>query len=564
MMNPGDIRRIGMKKIYLCATIFICCFGLGFTQSTYKRIAVSKDIEVIRLSEHAYIHVSYAEAPPWGRVASNGMIVVSNGEALLLDTPMNDALTKTLVEWITGSLKARVVGFLANHWHPDCIGGLAYLHSVGIPSYAHQKIIEICQEKKLPMPQHAFVHSLTLRAGKEVVISKYFGAGHTVDNIVSYIPSERILFGGCMVKDITAETLGNIADADLTEWPKTIGNVRAAYPAVRIVVPGHGAAGGAELLTRTAELLAKQTKLSEAKSDPMKKSNTVSPLSSDRPLPSKNPLAREIAAAKVAPGSLRIWWLGQEGFVIKGSRLIVYIDPYLSDYCERVTRGKPNEHIPITKPPLQPGDVDHADVVLCTHDHADHLDPDGIPVIARSSPRARFVVPRCALKTMLRLGVTRDRILTLAGNDSLSVGDLEVRAIPAMHETFDRDPEKGFPFLSYILTLEGKNLFHAGDTIPYEGQVGRAATQRIDVAFLPINGRDDFRHRLSFRGNFTCAEAVAFARAVQSGLTVPMHYDKFSINTGDVNEFTRLARQSGIPYRVMHVGESFVLPETAK
>ena len=307
-----------------------------------------------------------------------------------------------------------------------------------------------------------------------------------------------------------------------------------------------------------------QNKTSGAKSDPMKKPNTASPLASDRGSPSKNPLAREIRAARVAPGSLRVWWIGQEGFVIKSSRQIVYIDPYLSDYCERVTRGKPNEHVLITKPPLQPSDVDHADVVLCTHDHADHLDPDGIPVIARSSPRARFVVPRSALDTMLRLGVARDRILTLAGNDSLSVGDLEVHAIPAMHETFDRDPEKGFPFLSYVLTLEGKNLFHAGDTIPYEGQAARVAAQRIDVAFLPINGRDDFRHKLSFRGNFTCAEAVALAKAVKAGLTVPMHYDKFKINTGDVNEFSRLARQSGIPYRVMHVGESFLFPEPAK
>lgn len=307
-----------------------------------------------------------------------------------------------------------------------------------------------------------------------------------------------------------------------------------------------------------------QNKISGAKSDPMKKPNTVSPLSSDRGSPSKNPLAREIRSAKVAPGSLRIWWIGQEGFVIKSSRQIVYIDPYLSDYCERVTRGKPNEHVLITRPPLHPSDVDHADVVLCTHDHADHLDPDGIPVIARSSPRARFVVPRSALETMLKLGVAADRISTLTGDDDLSIGGLKVRAIPAMHEKFNRDPEKGFPYLSYVLTLEGLNLFHAGDTIPYEGQAARAAGQRIDVAFLPINGRDEFRHKLSFAGNFTCAEAVAFAKAVRAGLTIPMHYDKFKINTGDVNEFSRLARQSGIPFRVMRVGQSIVIPEAAK
>jgi L-ascorbate 6-phosphate lactonase len=275
-----------------------------------------------------------------------------------------------------------------------------------------------------------------------------------------------------------------------------------------------------------------------------------------------NPLAREIVNVKVPPGSARIWWIGQEGFVIKSSRRIIYIDPYLSDYCERITRGQPNEHVLITPPPLKPQDVDHADLVLCTHDHADHIDPEGIPIIAESSPRARFVVPRCARETMLRLGVLRDRIDTLAGDDYLALDDVEVHAVPAMHERFDRDPEKGYPYLSYLLGLEGMSLFHAGDTIPYEGQIERVAAHRIDVAFLPINGRDDFRHRLAFEGNFTCAEAVAFAAAVRAGLTIPMHYDKFTLNTGDVHEFRRLAEEHGLPHRVMRAGESFVFPES--
>jgi L-ascorbate 6-phosphate lactonase len=275
-----------------------------------------------------------------------------------------------------------------------------------------------------------------------------------------------------------------------------------------------------------------------------------------------NLLAQEIIGAIAAPGSLRIWWIGQEGFVVKSPRLVVYIDPYLSGYAERITRGQPNEHVLIDPPPLKPEDVDHADLVFCTHDHADHIDPDGIPVIARRSPQARFVVPRCALETMLRLGVPRDRIQTLAGDDGLSIDGVEVHAVPAMHERFDRDPVNGYPYLSYLIRLEGFNLFHAGDTIPYDGQVRRVAAHRIDLAFVPINGRDDFRHRLAFEGNFTCAEAVAFASDVRAALTVPMHYGKFTLNTGDVNEFRRLAQERGLPHRVMCAGESFVFPES--
>jgi metallo-beta-lactamase class B len=75
--------------------------------------------------------------PGWGRIGSNGLIYTINGEALLFDTPMTDSLTKQLVSWITYSLKVRIVGFVPNYWHDDCMGGLNYINSIGIPSYAN-------------------------------------------------------------------------------------------------------------------------------------------------------------------------------------------------------------------------------------------------------------------------------------------------------------------------------------------------------------------------------------------------------------------------------------------
>jgi L-ascorbate metabolism protein UlaG (beta-lactamase superfamily) len=159
---------------------------------------------------------------------------------------------------------------------------------------------------------------------------------------------------------------------------------------------------------------------------------------------------------------------------------------------------------------------------------------------------------------MLRLGVARDRISTFRGDDGRMVGGVDIHAFPAMHERFDLDQFNGYPYLSYLLTLEGLNLFHAGDTIPYDGQIEKVGRHRIDLAFVPINGRDDFRHALAFEGNFTCEEAVAFAAGVHAGLTIPMHYDKFTLNTADVNDFIRIAQAQGLPHRVMHAGESFL------
>ena len=89
-----------------------------------------------------------------------------------------------------------------------------------------------------------------------------------------------------------------------------------------------------------------------------------------------NRLIKEINNTDVKSGSLNIWWLGQEGYVIKSPDLVIYIDPYLSTYAERITLGKPNEHVRMMKSPILPEDVTNADLVLCTHDHADHIDPE--------------------------------------------------------------------------------------------------------------------------------------------------------------------------------------------
>jgi L-ascorbate metabolism protein UlaG (beta-lactamase superfamily) len=205
----------------------------------------------------------------------------------------------------------------------------------------------------------------------------------------------------------------------------------------------------------------------------------------------------------------------------------------------------------INPAPMKPEEVTHADIVFCTHDHADHIDPESIPVIAAQSSAARFVVPECVRETMRSFGIDDDRIHTMKGDDELLLDDIQVYTVPAKHEEFDQDPQRGYPYLSYVIKIDGMTIFHAGDTIPYDGQVERLKKHKIDLAFLPINGRDDFRHKLDFAGNFTCEEAVQFALNINTGLTVPMHYDMFAINTADINEFRRIADEHNLRYLVM-------------
>ena len=150
----------------------------GFSQNDYKRIKISKDIELIQLSENAYVHVSYSELPNFGRFSSNGLIFINGSEAFLFDTPATDSLTIDLVAWITESMKLKIVGFIPNHWHSDCMGGLGYLHHQKIESYASQVTIDIAKSQNLPIPEHGFKDSLQLQVGDKLIKCYYLGAAH--------------------------------------------------------------------------------------------------------------------------------------------------------------------------------------------------------------------------------------------------------------------------------------------------------------------------------------------------------------------------------------------------
>lgn len=242
-------------KRWIAVSVFCMIIYTGYSKPVYNRITVSKEIELIQLSENAFVHLSWSELPGYGRFPSNGLIFIDQGEAFLFDTPMTDALTQVLVSWITDSLKLKIVGFVPNHWHSDCTGGLGYLQRQQVKSYANKRTIDILRSKNLPIPEVGFKDSLILKLGGKVMECHYLGAAHSMDNIVVWIPSGKLLFAGCMVKSMDSDNLGNAADGDLNAYPITIRSLLQKFPEARMVIPGHGDFGGVELIRHTLSLL---------------------------------------------------------------------------------------------------------------------------------------------------------------------------------------------------------------------------------------------------------------------------------------------------------------------
>ncbi|MDR0306053.1 MAG: subclass B1 metallo-beta-lactamase [Chitinispirillales bacterium] len=243
---------IGLFSLFLLTGYAQFAFG---APSGSTAIRVSDDIELIRLSSNAYIHVSVTEMEGFGKVSSNGLILVDKGKAFLFDTPVTEAQTETLTAFVTDSLHAKIIGFVAGHWHGDCIGGLGYLNKLGVISYANQMTIDIAKERGLPIAKQGFKDSLSLKLNNIQIKCYYLGGGHSTDNIVVWIPSEKILFAGCLVKDMASKGKGNLSDADVREWPQTIKKMIDKFPSSKIVIPGHGQYGGRELLTHTQKIL---------------------------------------------------------------------------------------------------------------------------------------------------------------------------------------------------------------------------------------------------------------------------------------------------------------------
>lgn len=242
-----------MKK-WLVISLMVFLQGQVWAQQIAQRIKVSDDIVLVKLSERTYVHISQSEIPPFGRVSSNGLVFINGKEAFLFDTPVTEEETRTLVDWLKNSMEVEVVGFVPNHWHIDCMGGLAYLQQQHIPSWANQITVDSAKVKGLPVLDHGFTDLLQLKLGDKTIECYYLGPAHATDNIVVWIPSEKILFPGCLVKSMNSRTLGNTADGDLKAYPATIKKVMDKFPEARIVIPGHEPFGGPELLRHTLEL----------------------------------------------------------------------------------------------------------------------------------------------------------------------------------------------------------------------------------------------------------------------------------------------------------------------
>jgi L-ascorbate metabolism protein UlaG (beta-lactamase superfamily) len=243
-------------------------------------------------------------------------------------------------------------------------------------------------------------------------------------------------------------------------------------------------------------------------------------------------LISDIDGLKVGERALAFWGLGQVGVAIKGPEGVLYVDPYLTD-----SDGEGGSLERTFPPPLRPDEVTNADWVLLTHDHIDHTDPDTVLPLSAASPQVRFVAPSTSRDTLVEAGLDAERVVVPEVGKPMEVAGATVTAVPSAHTELEYDPERGYTFLGYVIECNGVTVYHAGDTVVYDGLMETLSAWNIDVAFVPINGRDFFRTAQNIIGNTDFREAAQLAETLDFGLIVPTHYDLFAFNGADPGHF---------------------------
>jgi L-ascorbate metabolism protein UlaG (beta-lactamase superfamily) len=256
---------------------------------------------------------------------------------------------------------------------------------------------------------------------------------------------------------------------------------------------------------------------------------------------------------------LRLWWLGQSGYLVRCGGSTVVLDPYLSDSLTEKYAATDKPHVRMTERVITPELLTGVDAITASHIHTDHLDAATLVPMLGANPDARLVFPEAIRAEAARRSGDHPWRNGLDDGASATVAGWEFHAIAAAHNELDRDDAGHHRYLGYVLRQGPWTLYHSGDTLLYPGLVEKLrAFAPIDVALLPINGNDPARR---VAGNLDGREAAQLAHAIGAGWVVPCHYAMFTFNTADPHElFVPECERLGQPHHLLRAGEGWSVP----
>lgn len=252
-----------------------------------------------------------------------------------------------------------------------------------------------------------------------------------------------------------------------------------------------------------------------------------------------------------------LWWFGQSGYLLQWKDKRILIDPYLSDSLTKKYLATDKPHTRISELVVKPELLRNISIVTSSHNHTDHLDAETLIPVLNNNPGIKFIIPE-ANRSFVAERVQCDIRFPVGLNDKqlVTVDEFTFHGIPAKHNEIDRDENGNCKYMGYVIEFGNYSIYHSGDTLKFDGMVELLKPFRVDVAILPINGNKPER---KVAGNLDSKEAAELGKAIHAGCVIPCHYDLFSFNTANVNDFAIEADLLDQPYKILAVGECFSL-----
>jgi len=284
----------------------------------------------------------------------------------------------------------------------------------------------------------------------------------------------------------------------------------------------------------------------------------VAPQNMIEPFQSDETFLLDVARGRHQAG-LHLWWLGQSGFLVMHAGHCVLLDPYLSDSLTEKYAKTDKPHVRMTRRVIDPRKLDFISAVTSSHNHTDHLDAQTLKPLLDVNPDMALIVASANRAFAAdRLGIEPEAIVAIDEGETAAVADFQFTAVPAAHETLERDASGRLTHVGFIVRSGGWTIYHSGDTVRYPGMAEALSHFEIDVALLPINGRAPERR---VAGNLSGPEAAQLARDIGAGCVIPCHYDMFAFNTASPDAFVEECRRLKQEFRVLQNGQRTTFDE---
>lgn len=203
---------------------------------------------------------------------------------------------------------------------------------------------------------------------------------------------------------------------------------------------------------------------------------------------------------------MKITWLGQAGLLLVSGSTKIMIDPYFSDSVKKVN---PKNY---RRTPVNPAFFSmDPDILLFTHDHLDHYDPETAPILLENSRKAMTVLcPGSVWQKARACGGDHNYVL-FDRHTQWTEGNFRFRAVKAVHSD-------SHAIGVVIEDLSDNRVYYiAGDTL-YSDEIFSDLPERIDFVFVPVNGVGN---------NMNATDAERFCRRCGANFAVPYHVGMF-------------------------------------